>query len=183
MISWGSSFRPENNYLFCVATILLTVFSVVSTSCQSACQDEFTCPYIEPCPNSPGLYYKLNSGLYFSSNASITQDTCNSGIKANSINGIGVNITLGSDMVSVVSVSGSSFGNGMIRCNQAVLMSKPEQIMNGACVFNISRSSTIKLINDNKLTIAVTENRAPADPNCTMVPSNCVLSYAMTLTM
>ena len=176
-------FGLANNCAFCVTALLLIACSVFSASCQSDCQDEFTCPYIEPCPNSPGLYYRLNGGLYLSSKASIAQDTCNSGVTANSITGIGVNISLGSDRISVASVSGYNFGDGTIRCNQAILTSKPEQAMIGACLFNISRKSTIRLIGDNRITIEVTENRAPVDSNCTMLTSNCILSYAMILAM
>ena len=181
--SGGFCFGVRNRCSRFIAVIVAAMTSLIFASCHSACQDEFTCPYIEPCPSSPGVYYRINTGRYLSSNATITQNTCSIALTAAVLNGSVVSVELGAESISVTGADGADFGKGAIRCNQAVLGAKIGQIVDRGCLFNVNRKSTIKLIGDNKLTIDVNENRLPVDINCTTTPAGCVLSYTMNLTM
>ena len=167
----------------CLLSLYVAMAAVSSfCACQSDCNtDILKCGYNEPCPESPGVYYFVNTGIYKASKSVIMQDTCTSGLSAIDLDGklFKINYSTNEGLISVVKYDNDNYGSGTLRCNKASMVTYGSST--GSCRWSSSRHSFLQMTHDNTAEVKVLEERDGISGACPSALSQCSISYEFTL--
>ena len=171
-----------NSFLLSLSGVMATISSFCA--CQSDCNtDILKCGYNEPCSESPGIYYFVNSGIYKASKFVITQDTCMSGLSVVDLDGKSFNINYSANigLISIVTSDNDNYGSGTLRCNKASMVTYGSST--GSCRWSSSRHSFLEMTHDNTIHVKVLEERDGISGACPTALSKCSISYELTLSL
>jgi len=137
------------------------------------------------CPPNTTLF-RLQNGLYSTTNVSGIQDGCSLGLTTTSLSSQRnvVNDTATATATITSQDNSTILGAGPVKCNAGVLTYGPTTLETGACRYESTRSSNFTLTADNTFTLQYTETRSKfmsvPGMNCTIV-APCNIAFTLTM--